>query len=344
MRSPLLLSIAALAGCSSDPSVGFTLLATLQADTDGVVMQDDAATADAAMADQICVIDVRDASVLIDADPGEGQEVLHDALGDRALAGVDGKLWSVDRSGEMVEGLAVEALAARLTHDGTVALVAHEGVCLVAFERADSSTAWAVPGTDCTGDVGFDVDRNTGTAWIADGQAVATVDPSGEFSRWDGIGADTIDLDVRTGHALVGARGEAWVQSVSDAGSVAWTTGLDGALYDLGVAGDGGVAGVMVDDATGGAFTLLETAEGARVAVHPLPEVASVAFSDNGASLGLGTDRDVYFYDVDVDVLMSDMPSSDNAADVNAWEGVGFAAGGAASVFGTAAAVALIVD
>lgn len=348
MRSALaLLPVTLLAGaCASDTDVGFSLRAVLDAETSGVRILDDGSIGHAAMIDQLCTFDVEAGSVIDDVDLGAGQEVLLDATGQTALAKVADSVHRVGPTGEVESSLNLRALDARLYGSQTVALVEHPEGCAVAWID-EQVNAWAVPGTSCLGDVGFDVDRGTGAAWLADGDSLTRISPDGQFTRIDDAGADLVVWDASTGGAIIGARGEGWVQAVRADGEATWTRSFDGGLTDLDTAGSAELVAVMAAQDGAGALEVVSAPSGDLTHRFRLPEPAGLAFSSEGRDLGLVTDDSVYLYDVETDLSLVDTPSRQGASRVDPWMGMQVGAGGsstATAAVGTAIAVLLIVD
>jgi hypothetical protein len=345
MRPLLLVALTcSLGACSADSDVGFTLRAVLNAETDGVKLHDDGATGHAAMADQLCLFDLDHGAVLDDIDLARGHETLLDADGDRTLARVR-DLHVVPTDGSDGVSFAVDALDARLLGDEVVAVVAVEDSCAATWLAAGvEPMGFVVPGMDCSGEVGFAVDRSDGAVWIADGRVLTRIDRTGAFVRHDVARADRVSWDASTRGVVVGAHGGDWVQGVTVDGDVAWSRTLDGRLADLDVAGDAGVSAIMLSEAAGGALELVDSETGEPTAVHPLPSVAEMTFSNDGRDLALVLPDSVYLYDVDTDVTLWDTPSVSRAGEVNAWVGPGLVGGGAGTTLGVAIAVALLVD
>jgi hypothetical protein len=339
-------SLLMMSACSSDPNVGFTMKAVLDAETDGVRLHDGGLTANAAMAEQICIFDTLDAEVIGDIDLA-GTETLLDAHNDLALARSDGQLHTVPASvqGDPLQSIAIDAIDGRLLDEGLVAVVRHEGVCAAMYDLPDQRLSYAIPGTQCAGDVDLAVDRATGTLWIADGATLTQLELNGDFVRHDGAMAGLVSFDASTGGVVVGERGGKWVQGVDRAGDVTWTRSLKGTLHDLSSVGDAGMDAIMVRETDGrGLLTLLDSADGEPGAVHPLPEVAELTFSNSGRDLALVLPDRVYIYDVDPDVRLWTTPASSRAEAVDPWVGPASASGAASTVLGVATAIVLIVD
>lgn len=336
--------VLATTGCSADGDVGFTLRATLDAETDGVRLHDDGATGHAAMADQLCLFDLDAGAVLGDVNIGDGHETLLDADAEHTLARLN-DLHVLDNDGSKGHSFALHPLDARLLGDEVVALVSHDDTCAVTWlSQGTTGAGFAVPDMTCDASVGFAVDRDDGAAWIADGAVLTRVDRSGHFTRHEGALADMVSWNASTGGVVVGARGGDWVQGVTRDGEVAWSRTLDGALVDLDAAGDAGVDAIMVTDPRGGTLELVDSESGEPGAVHPLPDVAEMTFSNDGTDLALVVPDRVFLYDVETGMTLFDTPSVSHASEVNPWVGPGLVGGGASTTLGVAIAVALLVD
>lgn len=325
-------------GCTSDPSVAFTAVSQLDVPTNGVVVRD-GALADAAMADQVCVLDVQAGRALFDSDLGVGTDRLLDAYGDRTLAALGDEVAVLPRDGgSPVESWTLDARDGRLTDDGVV-LVSQVDGCAVTFID-DATASFRVPGVDCAGALAMAVDRPAGLVWLADGRALARIGSDGAFARWDDVPADALSLDA-AGGLVLGALGDDWLQTIDSDGEPVWNVVLDGPLVDVEVAPGSGLAGVVVGDADSRShLALVDVATGVDVGDHPLPTEVDVAFSGDGHTMALMHPEGVVFYDVDVDrgaLALPDGPIGRGAA--------GAAAGlGAGAVLGTALMIAVVMD
>lgn len=334
----VLVALGTAVGCTSDPSVAFTAVSQIDVPTHGVVVRD-GALADAAMADQVCVLDVKAGRALFDSDLGVGTERLLDAYGDRTLAALGDQVAILPREGgSPTESWSIDARDGRLTDDGVV-LVSQADGCAVTFLE-DTTASFRVPGVDCEGPVAMAIDRPAGLVWLADGSSLARIGSDGAFARWDDVPADALSLDA-AGGLVLGARGDDWLQTIDSDGEPVWNAVLDGPLVDLDVAPGSGIAGVVVGEPRGRSrLTLVDVATGVDVGDHPLPTDVEVSFSDDGTTMALTHPQGVLFYDVDVDrgaLSLPDGPIGSGAA--------GAAAGlGAGAVVGTALMIAIVAD
>ncbi len=352
MKTELLVVLACaftLTACdSSDPAVGFTLVSVLPESTAGVVVQDDA-VASAAMTNRICVLDTVNAEVVGDIDPGEQDEVLLDAWGDRALATDGRELFEIPRT-DLDDGIRnrwrLPVLQAQLSEAGPVVLTDSDGLCGLTWTLNGANTALQIPGTDCTGTVGLTVERDTGAAWIADGNALARVTPDGGFTRWDGVSADEVVWDAHMSQVLFGQLDGGWIQAADSTGNLLWSRPVGGTLQDIEVAGNSGVSALMVDIGDNlNDIDLLDSLTGDSVGTHPLPGFADMAFSDSGTSMALVTPDEVLFYSVDTDVGMLDVATGiTNTPSLSISGGEAGLLGVAGAVLGTAATVAVLAE
>lgn len=312
MRHTLL--VCALFACSTDPDVRFTPLATLPAATDGVVLWPDGETAEAAMADQVCTVDLREGDVLGDIDPSHGPEQLLDGDGERSLVRAEGALYTLP-SGDHV---ADEVLDARLIHTGLRALISHEGQCAV----TDGTTAVMIPETRCDGAVDFDVDPASGTAWIADGHSLSVLSEDGQFTRRDRVHAERVRWDAASGSVLITEAG-ATLSRLEVDGQRTWSVTLNGPILDLELSTAAGVAAVMIDEPAGARLQIIDVESGEVVGEHPLPGVADVTLSEAGDRMALATDDEVLFYELSADGRTLRLPEDGGSA--GRWSGLGVA-------------------
>ncbi|MCO4747119.1 MAG: PQQ-binding-like beta-propeller repeat protein [Proteobacteria bacterium] len=311
MRNTLL--VCALIACSTDPDVHFTQLASLPATTDGVVLWPDGETAEAAMADQVCTVDLHGGDILGDVDPSESREQLLDGDGTRSLVRAGGTLYLLPSGEAVVDG----ALAARLVDSGVRALLSHDGECVV----TDGVTAVGIPETRCDGPVDFDVDPVSGTAWIADGHALSVLGPDGQFARRDGLRAERVRFDSASASVLITEDGNSLSRLDAD-GDRLWTVMMDGPILDLELSTRAGVAAVMVDEDQGGRLQIVDAESGDVVGEHPLPGTADVTLSEAGDRMALATEDEVLFYEVRSDGGALRLPQAGGA---ERWSGLGVA-------------------
>lgn len=342
---PLHVAILALGmvACSTDPAVGFTLVSTLPASTQGLQLAD-GAVASAAMDGQICLLDVSEGAVIGDADLGDGRDRLLDAAGDRVLARGDG-LFILPRS--LAEAPAavdmVTPTDARLWQDGVVGLYERDGLCGVSWSEA-ADELWLIPESDCSEQTAMTVDRATGVAWVADGQRITRIARSGAYASWRST-ADLLEFDPSTGFALAGQRGENGVAALDADGEIIWSRPTAGELVDLAPAGASGTVAIMSGDAWGGTLEIAMGGNGMPVAEFELPETAEISISDDGSTMAVAKDDQVLFYRVDADegvLETADTHNADPSYEVVAVAGASAATAGA--ILGTAVLAASLVD
>lgn len=308
------LLVCALIACSTDPDVRFTQLATLPTATEGVVLWSDGQTAEAAMAEQVCTVDLYGGDVLGDTDLAPGQEQLLDGDGERTLIRADGVLYTMPAGVQVAE----QVFDAHLVDGGVRALVAHDGRCAV----TDGSTAVAIPKTRCDGPVSFDVDPVTGTAWIADGRSLSVLTVDGRFARRDGVDAEHVLWDAASGAVIATERG-ATLSRLEPDGHRTWTLELAGPALDLDLSQRAGVLAVMVDEPEGARLQIVDVESGEIVGEHPLPASGEVSLSEDGDRMALATDSEVLFYELTLDGRNLRLPEDSGAA--GRWSGLGVA-------------------
>lgn len=321
------------AGCHA-PEVAITERAVLDAPADEVSLHDGSGTADAAMADQICVLDTRAGEVLGDHDLGNGTDRLLDVFGTRALAVGDGALFDVDGTTlEAVPAFGFDALAARHLDQGLVAMGRDANGCAVAWS---DGAAWAVPSVNCTAGASFAADRATGAVWIADGQALTAITADGHSYAFSEVNADRVLWNPASETLVLARAGESLLRAVTPDGQVAWGLDADGAVVDLELAEATGTLVVSVSNLHGGEVLLLDANTGQQIASHPTPIAPRVSISRDGLSLALLTADAVHFYDVDPDAGLLASPTTAAVEDAN-----GAAAG---TVLGVPIAVAAVTS
>lgn len=317
MHRPLLVaSLVAASACSADQSVDLPLRSVLAAATDGVAVHDGARYADAGMIDAICLVDTKSALVVGDHDLLDGTERVFDAHRQTTLAGSGRQLFEIPTEGEArALPLDVEAIDGRVLDDGVAILFAADEGCGVAFHGDAGTVAWGVAAT-CDDDVGFAVDRATGTAWIADGDSLVSVRADGEARRFEAADADLVAWDAADEVVVFASRGGDFVAALHPDGEIAWSVGVGGGVTDLGAAGGAGLVVVSVASDAGGEIVVLGGAAGEQIVSQITPVAPEVTFASDGLSLALATSDAVYFYDVDPYAHPMDTPTTEQMSSI----------------------------
>jgi outer membrane protein assembly factor BamB len=333
----LVVTALALSACNQGSSVDLPLRAVLEARVQDVVLDDDGSLADAAMSDMICVVDTRAGLVVGDMDLTDGAERILDARDGRALALADGHLHAIDAIElSTSEDLGVQASDARFVDAGWTAIVSDEAGCGVAFGDGAETRAWSLPTGSCGGGVGFSADRASGRTFVADGDALVSIDADGTTSIVEGVSADRAEFDAKSGDVIIGEIGGDLVRAIDADGIVQWAVSVDGNVHDFAVAGDSGLLVISVDQGDlGGEIVVMNSVTGEDVVSHLVPETPDVAVSANGTALALSGSDAVYFYDVDADASAFDTPTTEQVA------GLKGTRAGAVMFLGTAAAMVI---
>jgi hypothetical protein len=331
-----LLALLVLTGCSS--TVDLDLRTVLPTAARGVAVHDGGQVADVAMADQVCQIHIPSGAVVGDINPSEGAERLVDAAGAATLALGDGLFTLGDGAADAVP-LTITPIDGRFATQGVVGLFAtDDAACGLARWDGASATGQAIPGTDCSGEVGFDLDPAEGVAWVADGATLTATAASGEVVVYDVAtdGIDAVAWDGAAGVAVVYARGGDELTAFSPKHGVTWATRVAGRLQSVAVADAEGVVVASVATDHGGQILVIDGHTGAALAEHAVPDVPEVAISPDGTGLALQTPDAVYFYTVDPHASPLDTPSTAQS------EGATGLSGGT-SMLGALLAAAIVV-
>jgi len=305
-------SIALLSACSGD-QVSFDLRTTMDARTNGVVLSDDGAMGDAAMFDQICAFDAVAGEVIGDLDLGLSEERVLDAFGPHLLATADGALHLVDRNdiSNVEATFDINAIEAKVLHNGIVSLVQSQAECRVVFDINGELTDVAVPGMSCDAGVDFAVDREREIAFVADGEHLAAVTLDGAAFIDNGAMASTVSYDPTADVLLVSNTGYNDIRAMDVDGNVLWDVEARGNVVASGVSGDIGATAFMVEHENGGEVVVLDSVTGEQRLGQLTPDVADITVSLDGGTLALTTPESVYIYDVQVGVGEVQMPSVD---------------------------------
>lgn len=312
VASPIIPLILATA-CTAEPSISLTTRSVLQAPADEIALQDGSGLADAAMVGQICVIDTEAGEAITDHDLADGIDRLLDAHAGLALAEAGGDLFALDGTTlEAVPALGVNAFSGVVLDDGLAILGQDVNGCAVGF----GDSVWSVPGLACDG-AGFAADRASGTAWIADGSALASVTREGRIAMFEGVDADLVKFDTRNQSVVLSSVGSDTLRASRADGTIAWTVKVAGLVQDVEVAGGAGMVVASVRTDAGGEIIVLDGLTGGQVVTHPVPEAVDVSISSDGLSLALLAADAVYFYDVDPNAGLLDTPTTEQVSDMN---------------------------
>lgn len=285
MKTPMTLTLMALlAGCSPD-GVAFDLVSALPGATSGVAL--DGERARVGMADQVCDVEVRTATIAADFEATSGEEHVFASRGEFVVGVVDGQLFH--RGPEGVRLFEGAARAGDLTvSDEAVGLLAVDGACEVVF----GNEGFRIDGLDCSGTPGFAYDAADDAVWIADGTHLALISSTGDVLAWQA----EVDTVAWTGsHAVVGKLGHDTLSAVATDGTTLWssTVGSVAAVVPGPTTGD---VAVLIDEGAAGATLTLHSADGLPSGDFPLPSLAGVTFSPD--TLALETPDGVLFYGV----------------------------------------------
>jgi outer membrane protein assembly factor BamB len=175
---------------------------------------------------------------------------------------------------------------------------------------------WSVPGMSCDG-AGFTADRVVGTAWIADGSSLASITREGSISRFEGVDADLVRWDSRNQGVVIANVGGDTLRASRADGTIAWTVKVAGQIHDLEIAGGAGLVVASVGSDAGGEIVVLDGLTGGQVVSHQVPEAVDVSISSDGLSLALLASDAVYFYDLDPNAGLMDLPTTEQVQDMN---------------------------
>lgn len=298
---PILL---AAVGCAQNASE-LRHTATLDAETDGVVLSYDGTDAWAAMRGTTCTIDTSWGCPTQDLDLPTEDEHIVDAFEGTTLATSSQGVYILE-GGAWVDTLDLEGVrTARITH---------EGVLVVAGDATDCALTSAfgsieLPAAVCAAS-DVTVDR-AGALIAATEDGLYRLDPAGVV-RIEGSG-DTVASDPATGILVTAARGTSTLVGRSDAG-VVWTVDAPGPVKSLAMRGDRGEALVLVDEGDRGSLVRVDAADGSTLASYPLPTAeGQVVVSGDGRTLGIVHPEQVHWYRLEVDgeeaVVDADVPS-----------------------------------
>ena len=305
-------TIALLSACSGD-QVSFDLRTTMDARTNGVVLSDDGAMGDAAMFDQICAFDAMQGEVIGDLDLGESDERVLDAFGPHVLAAADGALHLVDRNdiSNIEATYAIDAIEAKVLHNGIVSLVQSQAECRVIFDINGLSTEVNVPGMTCDNGCDLAVDREREIAFVANGESLAAVTLDGVTFFENGAMASMVAYDPIGDVVMVSNTGYNDIRGMDIDGNVLWDVEASGNVFDSGVSGEIGATAFMIEHENGGEVVVLDSVTGEQRLGQLTPDVADISVSLDGGTIALSTPDSVFIYDVQVGVSEVQMPSVD---------------------------------
>jgi hypothetical protein len=295
--TPLMAATLLAAACASENELRYT--ATLQAETNGVVLSDDGLDGFAAMSGTTCTIDVNWGCPIADQDLPTVDEAVVDHHGEVTL-GVSEEGVHTIRGGLWDEGSDIPVAGirtGRLADGGPVMLGGSLEDCWI--QQGD--VRGGAPGAACDDGAHHAVDRATGTLFVAADQQLWAL-TAGEPERSMGP-ADLIAWDAGVRRLYAASVGDTEIVALEPSGAVAWTEQTRDPIVDVAARGDLGEVLVLVERADGlGSLERRDGETGRVLGRSALPTAdGTLVASLNGVRVALVRDGEVSFFALETD-------------------------------------------
>lgn len=297
--------LAGMAGCSTQ-TLNFEHQSELQVSTRGVALQADGQDAVAGMFGTTCRVSVADGQLGDDYDiPGTDLEMVQDAgdvLGNSAVVVVSDlgahvtypdRFW--DWQPDHIAGPGI--LEGRIYGDGFALLDEGED-CQVSWVGGNDAIATHLGGALCDRP-SFTVNRDTGDAYVANGDSVVVAGTDGAVEEI-AQDADLVVWDAAAEVLYAAMIGGSTVRGIETDGHVRWTADVPGEIVAMDDMGPLAQAAVMVgeEDSTG-SLILLDGFTGELSSSMATPQPANeITTSADGGTMAMVLDREVHFFNV----------------------------------------------
>lgn len=291
---------AALAGCKSENELVYT--ATLQAETNGVVLSDDGLDGYAAMSGTTCTIDVNWGCPTADEDLPTDREAVVDQYGPETLGVSELGLHSmVGGHWDAAADIDVPGVrTGRITDGGHLLLGSSDGACWL---QHDGDGQVTVPDAACADDAHHAVDRANGTLFAGTARELWALSPDGAVALDARGPSDLLDWDPTADALYVAGTGGRDLRALDGAGEEMWSVRTRDPVRDLVARGDRGEALVLLhrDDGLG----TIERRDGVtgRVLGRSVVPTADghLVVSRNGVRVAIVRGDDVNFFALETD-------------------------------------------
>jgi hypothetical protein len=292
----LALAIFAAAGCSTD-TVSVEYQSTLWSETRGLVLHE-GGIGHAAMWDTTCEFDATTGELTLDYDLPSDDETIHDVRDGMVIGRSDMGVHFIDGAGYQ-EALDVDMVGVhdvRLIDGGVVALRDHTDGCAVEWAHSGGRTVTTIGDQWCDSAAAFTADPVSGKAFVTLRGDVIGVDDDGAEVLFSG--ADQVHWDPTYNRLYAGMTGSGTVAALDIDGGVEWEIDLGSSLHDLDDMGTFGGVAVMTGEGANGDLLVLSGEDGSERASIKTPGRADIVVSEDGRTLGIVEEWEVYFYDV----------------------------------------------
>jgi hypothetical protein len=295
--TPLMAATLLAAACASENELRYT--ATLQAETNGVVLSDDGLDGYAAMSGTTCTIDVNWGCPIADEDLPTVGEAVVDHHGEVTLCVSEQGLHTIrDGVWDETDDIQVaEIRTGRLADSGPVMLGGSPDACWIQHGEVRTDA----PGAACAEGAHHAVDRATGTLFVAaDRQLWALA--AGESERPLGP-ADLIAWDPGVRRLYAASAGGTDLQALDPDGTVAWSVQTRDPIVEVTARGALGEVLVLVERNDGlGSLERRDGETGKVLGRSILPTAdGTVVASLNGVRVAVVRDDEVSFFALETD-------------------------------------------
>lgn len=296
--------VVAISGCQPEFDGEFRHRSVLERSTNGLVLHDDGGAGHAGMMGSNCPFETDFGLVTGDYDlPDEDEEVQDigsHVLGSNSILLVQPNTINVlnKMTGEYATDImhVPDAVAGRFFDEGIVALLRGDDSCMVDWIDDDGNETTIETG-DCSPG-SFDVDPQTGTAYLGGPVAVEIVTPAGSIDAE--VSGDLVAWDPSAEVTYVATLDGDLVEAIEPDGTLRWSTAVPGIVKVLAPAGNKGAAAVMLEQRDGGGLLVyLDGWTGDQISKLETPSAAKgLAVSANGGNIAMILNDQTHFYGV----------------------------------------------
>ncbi len=312
MRTASIIAACAIlaSACQSENELRF--VSTLDAETNGVRLDEDGINAHAGMAGATCTVSTEWGCPIDDADLPTTEERVLDHFEGMTLASSVGAVHQIDadgwRRGEDVDISLVRA--ARYTSGGMIMLRGDADACFV--QQGDQQSK--VPGKLCTEGIEVEVDRTAGALYAATNDGVFTVDVDGATKVVDG---DLVAWDKKLEHLYTATTGETTIRATNTSGAEVWTVDLGSPINDIATRGNKRQVLVLTQGSDSfGDLYRLDGLTGKVLGSSELPDAdGDMEVSGNGKTVAVVRPEEVHYFEMviesegETEVVERDPPS-----------------------------------
>lgn len=267
--------------------------ATLQSQTDGVVLSEDGFDSFAAMSGTTCTIDTAWGCPTRDDDLPTSEERLFDHYRGQTLGGSDLGVHTIDGTWIPALDMDIEGVHhAKLTDSGVVVLSGDEQTCVV--QQGGVSTE--VPGEACRSMTTIAVDRLDGSLLV--GTPAGALRISDGVAVWQDEASDLVAFDSKHEGRYFAEQESGEIRAFDLTDELLWRVDTEGSVQSIAPRGDTGDLVALVKTADGfGAILRFDGETGKLLGSSVVPEgEGEIVVAENGHVVGIVREEEVHYY------------------------------------------------